>query len=143
MNDPVKHNQDLPSLYSLTSIGVATFLGSILAGGYMITSNYLALGEKQAAKIVAVSTTLIILIWLVISLQMAGASLTVLLAVNFGQVILILIVANQLQGKMFKSYEEMGGRYYSMLRVVGVAVIASIVFMFAGTILVVLTSSSS
>ena len=143
MNDPVKHNQDLPSLYSLTSIGVATFLGSILAGGYMITSNYLALGEKQAAKIVAVSTTLIILIWLVISLQMAGASLTVLLAVNFGQVILILIVANQLQGKMFKSYEEMGGRYYSMLRVVGVAVIASIVFMFAGTILVVFTSSSS
>ena len=143
MSDPGKDNQDLPSLYSLASIGVATFLGSILAGGYMITSNYLALGEKQAAKIVALGTTLTILIWLVISLQMAGASLTVLFAVNFGQVILALVITHQLQGNMFKSYEEMGGQYYSMLRAIGVAVISSIVFMFAGTILIVLTGSSS
>ena len=109
----------------------------------MITSNYLALGEKQAAKFVALGTTLIILIWLLISLQMTGASLTIMFAVNFGQVILALIITNQLQGKMFKSYEEMGGQYYSMLRAIGVAVIASIVFMLAGTILIVLTGSGS
>ena len=108
----------------------------------MITSNYLALGERQAAKIVALGTTLIILIWLVISLQMAGASLTVLFAVNFGQVILALVITHHLQGKMLKSYEEMGGQYYSMLRAIGVAVLASVVFMFAGTVLIVLTGSS-
>ena len=96
MSDPGKDNQDLPSLYSLASIGVATFLGSILAGGYMITSNFLALGEKQAAKFVALGTTLIILIWLVISLQMAGASLMILFALNFGQVMFALIITHQL-----------------------------------------------
>ena len=142
MSEPTKDNQDLPPLYSLASVGVATFLGSILAGGYMITSNYLALGERQAAKIVALGTTLIILIWLVISLQMAGASLTVLFAVNFGQVILALVITHHLQGKMLKSYEEMGGQYYSMLRAIGVAVLASVVFMFAGTVLIMLTGSN-
>ena len=143
MSNPVNDREDLPSLYSLTSVGVATFLGSILAGGYMVTSNYLALGEKQAAKTIAFGTTLIILIWLVISLQMSGASLTVMFAINFGQVILALVITHQLQGEMFKSYEAMGGQYYSMLRTIGVAVIASIVFMFVGTILIVLTGSSS
>ncbi len=41
--------QKLPPLYSLTQIGIATFLGSSLAAGYMLASNYAALGQRRMA----------------------------------------------------------------------------------------------
>ena len=91
MQEPEKKNQDLPNLYSLTAIGVATFLGSILAGGYMVIANYLSLGEKQMAKQVAYGTAAVILIWIILSMQMAGAKITTMIAVNMGQVVLALI----------------------------------------------------
>tara|TARA_X000000368_G_C22939044_1_gene671245 strand:- start:278 stop:712 length:435 start_codon:yes stop_codon:yes gene_type:complete len=136
MQEPEKKNQDLPSLYSLTAIGVATFLGSILAGGYMVIANYLSLGEKQMAKQVAYGTAAVILIWIILSMQMAGAKITTMIAVNMGQVVLALIVANKLQGKMFSSYQEMGGKYYGMGRVVAISIIASIVFTVAGALII-------
>jgi len=104
MQEPGQQNRDLPNLYSLTAIGVATFLGSILAGGYMVIANYLALGEKQMAKQVAYGTAALILIWIILSMQLAGTKLTTMIAVNMGQVILALIVAHKLQGEMFSSY---------------------------------------
>ena len=110
METPQQDNQNLPNLYSLTAIGVATFLGSILAGGYMIIANYLALGEKKMAKQVAYGTVAIILAWLAVSMQLVGTKLTTMILVNMGQVVLALLVAHKLQGKMFGSYQEMGGQ---------------------------------
>ncbi len=138
MQEPGQQNRDLPNLYSLTAIGVATFLGSILAGGYMVIANYLALGEKQMAKQVAYGTAALILIWIILSMQLAGTKLTTMIAVNMGQVILALIVAHKLQGEMFSSYQEMGGQYYGALRVVGVSMIASVVFTLAGVLIIAL-----
>ena len=40
-------SKELPKLYSMTSISIASALGSILAGGYMLYSNYRALGMNQ------------------------------------------------------------------------------------------------
>ncbi len=140
MQEPEKQNRDLPNLYSLTAIGVATFLGSILAGGYMIIANYIALGEKQMAKQVAYGTAAIILVWIILSMQMVGTKLTTMIAVNMGQVILALIIANKLQGKMFSSYQEMGGQYHGSLRIVSVSVIASIIFTFAGVLIIAIVN---
>ena len=136
MQTPQQDNQNLPNLYSLTAIGVATFLGSILAGGYMIIANYLALGEKKMAKQVAYGTVAIILAWLAVSMQLVGTKLTTMILVNMGQVILALLVAHKLQGKMFGSYQEMGGQYYGALRTLTVSIIASIIFTFAGVLII-------
>jgi hypothetical protein len=142
MNDPLKESNELPSLYSLSAIGLATFLGSVLAGGYMIMSNYLVLGQKQTAKYVAYATAAIILIWIAVSMQVVSAGITTMIAINMGQVILALIVAHKLQGPMFSSYEEMGGQYQPMWKSLVVALASSLVFTFLGTLLIVVLGST-
>ena len=42
----------LPSLYSLNSIGFSTFFGSMLAGFFLLSANYHALGMKRHATVV-------------------------------------------------------------------------------------------
>ena len=51
MTDNNSSPSQLPQLYSLRAIGIATFFGSLLAGGYLISENYRALGMKQLGYI--------------------------------------------------------------------------------------------
>ena len=102
----------------------------------MIIANYLALGEKKMAKQVAYGTVAIILAWLAVSMQLVGTKLTTMILVNMGQVVLALLVAHKLQGKMFGSYQEMGGQYYGALRTLTVSIIASVIFTFAGVLII-------
>ena len=43
------NTDQLPKLYSMTSIGIATFFCSLLAGGYLLFANYKALGMHKLA----------------------------------------------------------------------------------------------
>ena len=43
------NTDQLPKLYSMTSIGIATFFCSLLAGGYLLFANYIALGMHKLA----------------------------------------------------------------------------------------------
>ena len=43
------NTDQLPKLYSMTSIGIATFFCSLLAGGYLLYANYKALGMRNLA----------------------------------------------------------------------------------------------
>ena len=62
---------------------------------------------------------------------MSGRNVTIILVA-----VLVLFIANKLQGAMFKSFEEMGGEYYSMGRAVLVGIGASFVLMFVLILLV-------
>ena len=120
------NEQKLPSMYSLTQIGIATFLGSALAGGYMLASNYSALGRRRLAiHVVWGSLAFVVLYSLIPVDPIAQPGLAVVFVV--GQVLLAIAVANFLQGAMLRSFESMGGQYYPMIRAIAVGIIAAFV----------------
>ncbi|MEM9621059.1 MAG: hypothetical protein AAF993_05370 [Pseudomonadota bacterium] len=117
MSEPVGRppQNKLPPLYSLTAMGIATFLGSALAAGYMLASNYAALGQHRAGQFAMGGSVVFMLLLMFIPASWAtGVQAQILLM--FTQVAAVLLVANKLQGPMFATYEEMGGQYYSNWR---------------------------
>ena len=131
------NDRELPNLYSLTAIGVGTFLGSVLAAGYMLASNYAALGQKKLSNwVIGIS-----LFWVVLLLFLPSDWSTTpgpAIAMLIGQVIAVLLITQKLQGAMFKTYEEMGGRYFTIWRAVLVGVVASFVLLFGAVLLMAL-----
>ena len=135
------NERELPNLYSLTAIGVGTFLGSVLAAGYMLASNYAALGQKKLSNwVIGIS-----LFWVTLMLFMPtdwstspGPAIVLLI----GQVIAVLLITQKLQGAMFKTYEEMGGRYFTIWRAVLVGVVASFALLFGAVFLMALFGST-
>jgi hypothetical protein len=127
--------QKLPPLYSLTQIGIATFLGSSLAAGYMLASNYAALGQRRMAMYSLWGSLVLVLGFVLLPGQLS-ASAPIAIAIMIGQVVLVLAIANKLQGPMFTSFEEMGGQYFPMWRTVVVGIGASFVLVFVWALLV-------
>ena len=120
------NQQQLPRMYSLTAIGVATFLGSALAAGYMLASNYAALGQRRTAQYAMLGSIGLVLAFIFLPTQFATNIPTAIIFM-IAQVLVVLAISNKLQGAMFASFEEMGGRYHSMGRAVLVGVLASLV----------------
>jgi hypothetical protein len=117
---------NLPPLYSLTAIGIATFLGSFLAGGYMLASNYIALGKRRLGMYTIYASLALLLVFVVISAQVPQSS-TGVIVMTMVQVVLALLIANKLQGPMFASFEQMGGEYHSLWRAVLIGLVASLI----------------
>ncbi|XOV83149.1 MAG: hypothetical protein ACFHXK_20140 [bacterium] len=119
----------LPSLYSLTQIGIATFLGSSLAAGYMLASNYAALGQRRMAIYSLWGSLGLVLAFILLPGQLS-TNAAIAIGIMIGQVVLVLAIANKLQGPMFASFEEMGGQYFPMWRTIVVGIGASFVLVF-------------
>ena len=136
------NQQQLPNMYSLTAIGIATFLGSALAAGYMLSANYAALGQKRMGQYALVGSILVVLAFIFLPTQFAP-NLTTAIVFMIAQVMIVLAIANKLQGPMFKSFEEMGGKYHPMRRAVLVGVVASLVLTFTWVALVLLITGGS
>lgn len=132
----------LPPLYSLTTIGIATFLGSALAAGYMLASNYTALGMRKMGKYALYGSIGIVGIVSFVPAQFT-TSLTTLLMVTIGQVLLVLFITNKLQGSMMSSFEAMGGKYYPVWRGILVGFGASVILLITMIFLAVLFGGST
>ncbi len=136
------NQQQLPNMYSLTAIGIATFLGSALAAGYMLSANYAALGQKRTGQYALGGSILVVLAFIFLPTQFA-ANITTAIILMIAQVLIVLAIANKLQGPMFKSFEEMGGTYHPMRRAVLVGVVASLVLTFAWITLVLIVTGGT
>ncbi len=131
------NQQTLPKLFSLTQIGIATFLGSALAAGYMLGANYSALGQRKLGRYVMAGSAALVALFMLIpgnALTSPGLALFVMI----GQVMLVLFIANQLQGKMLSSFKEMGGTYYPISRTILIGIAASFVLTAAYILIIVL-----
>ena len=127
----------LPQLYSLTAIGIATALGSALAGGFMIFKNYQALGQPRPGGVTLLGSLAIVLAFILIPAQLdMSASTAILLPI--AQIILVLFLAHKLQGPMFTTFEEMGGSYHPLWHTLVIGIGASIVMLMLGMLLVAL-----
>ena len=131
------NDQKLPPMYSLTAIGVATFLGSALAAGYMLASNYVALGNRRMG-VYALWGSLFVVVAFILLPTGIEVNPTIAISMMIGQVVLVLAIANKLQGAMFKSFEQMGGQYHPIRRTILVGIGASFVLTFAWVVLITL-----
>lgn len=131
------NDQKLPPMYSLTAIGIATFLGSALAAGYMLASNYKALGQPRMGVYALWGSLVVVLAFILLPSGMM-LNIPVAIAIMIGQVMLVLAITNKLQGAMFASFEKMGGNYHPMRRAILVGIGASFVLTFGWILIIVL-----
>ncbi len=134
--------QSLPKLYSLTAIGVATFLGSALAAGYMLASNYRALGQQRMGQLALIGSLMVVLAFVFLPTQLTP-NISTAIVLMIAQVLIVLLIANKLQGAMFRSFEAMGGTYHSMRRTLWVGVMASVALTAASVLLLLLLADGS
>ena len=118
------NTDQLPKLYSMTSIGIATFFCSLLAGGYLLCANYKALGmHKLAYYTLATSVVIFGLLYWVMSnwidsaatdtSQLQQVRITANLVGAVAQAIIAVVATQFLQGPMFTTFNEMKGQYHS------------------------------
>jgi hypothetical protein len=138
MSDDNPASKELPHLYSMPAIGIATFFGSLLAGGFLISANYRALGMKRLSHLsLGISLFAFCLSSIAVSRfikpavsengEMLQLDLTIPLIVNIAQVIALVVITNIVQGSMLSTFTEMQGKFHSTWRAVGLGLIAYIV----------------
>ena len=138
MTDSNPSPNQLPQLYSLSAIGIATFFGSLLAGGFLISENYRALGMKQLGYIaLAISLFAFCLSSIAVANfvepmiteegEMLNVDFTLPLLINIAQVLGILFITHVVQGSMLTTFTEMQGKFHSTWRAVGLSLVAYIV----------------
>ena len=84
----------------------------------------MALGQKKLGLQVAGGSFVFVIVYSLIPVDpvtQPGLAITFMI----GQVLLAIGVANLLQGTMLKSFEEMGGQYFPMIRAVAVGFVAA------------------
>ena len=138
MTDNNSSPKQLPQLYSLPAIGVATFFGSLLAGGYLISENYRALGMRQLGYITlgvtfvafclsSVAVANLIEPAITQEGEIVSLDLTIPLLVNIAQVVALIVITNIVQGSMLATFTQMQGRFHSFWRAVGMGLVAYLV----------------
>ena len=125
-------------LYSEAVIGVGTFFGGPLAGGYFASENFRALGDTAKMRNTWLITlgfmaVLLAFIFAIPASQHMGVALPV--AYTFG----IRYLVKQYQGPQLEKHTASGGEMHSGWRALGV-VVASLLAFFAIVMLVVVTT---
>ena len=132
------NTDQLPKLYSMTSIGIATFFCSLLAGGYLLFANYKALGmHKLAYYTLATSVVIFGLLFWVMSNWIDSAAtdtshlqqvrITANLVGAVAQAIIAVVATQFLQGPMFNTFNEMKGQYHSTWQAFFIGLCAALV----------------
>ncbi len=114
------------ALYSPGQVAVATFLGSPLAGCWLMASNFRELDQldaRQKTLFGGVAVSIVVLL-LALFLPEDFPSIVLPLAYSIG----LRQLAVQMQGEAFDAHREAGGLRHSHWRVAGVSVVAFIAF---------------
>ncbi|AZZ91245.1 hypothetical protein EUZ85_11100 [Hahella sp. KA22] len=109
-------------LYKVSGIGIATFLGSALAGGILLAKNFRKLGKESHAR-KAIAGSLAATIGVIIAALLVPAEWHVPKLVYFApQIMVMLQLANLFQGKAIRGHRENGGELASNWAAAGVGV---------------------
>lgn len=121
----------LPTLYSIRSIGVATFLGGPLAAGVLVRRNFLNMGKPLAAMralVLGLLAVLAILALIFLLPEPVWEKIpNALLPALYMTVVLVLV--QKTQGPALQVYKEQGGPQYPLWRAVGVGLINLVVLL--------------
>ncbi len=126
--------QPAHKLYSLGSIGLATFLGTSVAGAVLISRNYARLDKRRASRISILLGVLSVVPLLLVAFLIEYEAYMPALFEGI-QLGVIIMIAKRLQGEAFSAHEEKGGQFYSNWRAAGIALLlapVALVLFFVG-----------
>ncbi len=115
------------SIYSVNGILIATFIGSLAAGIFLIYLNYLNLGYDKLAKL-TVRWGVVGYMLIIALASMVPSSLMFVVVFTVLQTGLAGFAADRLQGVAINYHREQGGTIYSPLRAAGVGVFTGLLF---------------
>lgn len=113
------------SLYTLDGIVIGTLLGSLIAGIYMMMSNYVTLGSARLARQTLTVGMAVYVLVLLASLA-APPSFLVALIFALGQALLAYLLASRLQGASIRYYAERGTQLHGLFRSALVGLLAGV-----------------
>lgn len=119
-------------IYSITAIGVATFLGGPLAGYYLLSKNYETLNNKDAADKM-LTTGVIVTLSMLLILSLLTFIPNYLISIIF--IILLTNHANKNQAEGIEKVLASGGSKYSGWNVFGVIIITGLLTIAAAVIM--------
>lgn len=116
-------------LYSQKSIGLATFLGSPLAAGFLVRKNFLLLGDEKKAKhalALGIISTVIIFAG-IFSLPAAVIDRIPNYVIPLIYMGIVHLLVEKVQGASLREHETAGGEFYSPWRAAGIGIVSLII----------------
>jgi len=118
-------------LYKISGIGIATFFGSMLAGGFLMSRNYKKLGKDAAAMKALVYSALATVAVLVISFLIPEDLNIPNLAFTIPQIIVMVQLAKKKQGNDIDAHVANGGALASDWKAFGISLLVIVALMAA------------
>jgi amino acid transporter len=117
------------SLYKITGIGIATFLGSILAGGFLMYLNFKRLGLiEKANKTLIYSSIATVIVFIIIFLIPEDINIPNT-AFSIPQIIAMVQIAKHQQGGLIETHAEANGPLASNWKAFGIGLLFTIAIM--------------
>lgn len=132
-------NQRKNSIFSVNMIGISTFLGTPLTGGFMIAKNFLTLGQASKVKTTAILTVLASLVFFTLAAIFEDTSSEIIKIFTGTGLLGIPLATNywakRIQGEEISKFIEGGGEFAAFRKVAtanigGFAVASLISFIF-------------
>lgn len=124
-------------LYKVSGVGVATFMGSFMAGGFLISQNYKRLGDHDKAS-KALQYSVLATVVLITCIFLIPDDVYIPNSVfTIPQIVVMVYLAKAYQAKDIEEHIEKGGLMYSNWKAFGIGLLAAIVliaFIFLGVL---------
>jgi hypothetical protein len=128
-------------VYSVNQIAVATLLGTVLAGGWMLATNYRVMGQEDHSRL-AIGWSIFgfaVLVGVIVALPGDLTDYGVTIASGVACAVGLRALADAQFGKMLEQHRLAGGTQHSWGRVVGLGLLfTAILFAVAFLVMVVL-----
>lgn len=117
-------------LYSKTSIGMATFIGTPIAGGILLRHNFMVMGLRRKAMYAlcgCVLFTLLIIGILIATPEHMSMAVGAVCIIIYTAV--VLLVTEKYQGAWLREQEEAEAPFHSALRAAGIGLLTALVYL--------------
>ncbi len=121
---------DVPLMvYSERSIGIATFMGTPVAAGFLIRRNFINLGNETYGKHTLFVSIAFTVIFFILMISIPEHIMDKIPNALFPAIYTLIVwfVVKRYQGEALDNHKKAGGRFYSAWKAAGVGLIASVV----------------
>ena len=118
-------------LYKISAIGIATFFGTVFAGGYIAYRNLKNLGRDQQAKKVLVWSAVAVVIVLVVGVMIPASRNIPNIAFTVPQILVMIELAKRWFGDDITQHQQNGGVMASNWKAFGISLLFMIGFLLA------------
>lgn len=111
------------AFYKISGIGVATFFGTIVAGGYLVSKNLRALGRHEEAKKVLLGSVIALIGVLAVGWFLPADLPGINTAFTVAQIVIMVQLAKKWLQTDLEAHQAAGGRLASNWKAFGIALL--------------------